>query len=434
MAGLLPGTVVELVVERPAAGGRMIARHAGQIVLVRGAIPGERVRARLERVDRQVAYATVVDVPDPSPDRRRPTADPACGGSLYAHIAYPRQLALKSEVVADAFRRIGKIALDAPVAVEPSPETGYRMRARLHVRGTRVGFFREGTHELCDAGATGQLLPDTGTVLARVAAALAEVGAPVVAAIELAENLEATERALHLELRPEARVPPAAFSGLARVPGVTGVTAVAPPGDVLVLGGRPQVSDPLAAIAGAAAPAGARLCRKATSFFQANRFLLPTLVARVAGWVGPGPAIDLYAGVGLFAVALAALGHERVTAVEGDRGSAADLAENAAPFAGRVRVVHQAVEAFLGAYAGEPAETLLVDPPRTGLSRAAASGIAAHGARRLVYVSCDVATLARDVGRLLQAGYTLVHLEAFDLFPNTPHVEALAVLDRRRTP
>lgn len=430
---MVPGTLLELDVDRPAAGGGMIARHAGQVVLVSGAIPGERVRARVARVGRQVAYATVVEVLQASPDRRRPRGDPACGGSLYAHIAYARQLAIKAEVVADAFRRIAKIPLEAPVGVEASPETGYRLRARLHVRGSRVGFFREGTHELCDASTTGQLLPATGEVLAEISRVLREPGLPAVASIELAENLAADERVVHLDLHPAPGVSPALLSGLARVPGLTGVTsAVLSDREVVVLGGRPQVGDPISALVGACAgaPEGARLTRRATSFFQANRYLVPTLVSRVLAWVGDGPVLDLYAGVGLFAVALAARGHDRVVAVEGDRSCAADLVENAEPFAGRLRVEHQAVERFLGSVRGAPAETLILDPPRTGMSREAFAGVVAHGARRVVYVSCDVATLARDVRRLVDAGYRLVHLEAFDLFPNTPHVESLVVLDR----
>ncbi len=437
MADIVPGRVLELLIERPAAGGRMIARHGGQVVLVRGAIPGERVRARVERAERQVAYAAATEILEPSPDRRPPPADPACGGTLYAHIAYRRQLAIKAEVVADAFRRIGKVTLPAPVPVEPSPETGYRMRARFHVRGARLGFFREGTHELCDAAGTGQLLPATAAVLAQVGETLADLRTAAVATIDLAENLPADERVLHLELRREAGISPAVFSELARVPGVTGVTCLAPPaGEVFVLGGRPRVSDPLTAVAGPEVPAGpaARLGRRATSFFQANRYLLSTLVARVAAWVGAGPVIDLYAGVGLFALALAARGHPDVTAVEADRSSAADLVENAEPFGGRVRVERRSVETFLQGHTGRTAETLLVDPPRTGMSREAMAGVVAHGARRVVYVSCDVATLARDVRRLLDAGYTLSHLEAFDLFPNTPHVECLAVVDRAGGP
>src|SRR5829696_9432594 len=141
---LCEGQEVELTIEKPASGGRMIARHLGQIVLVRGAIPGERVRAWIERAERRLAYAVTREVVDPSPDRRAGSPDPLCGGALYAHIGYPRQLAIKSDVIRDAFARLGRHPLSAPVDVAASPEEGYRMRARFHVHAGRAGFYREG--------------------------------------------------------------------------------------------------------------------------------------------------------------------------------------------------------------------------------------------------------------------------------------------------
>src|SRR5207244_11066483 len=134
---LQPGATLTLLVEKPAVGGRMIARVDGQVVLVGGAVPGERVSARIERIGKGVAFADTVGVDEPSPDRREPHADPLCGGCLYAHIAYERQLRIKSEVIADAFAHIGSLHLPAPVPVAPSPVNGYRMRARLHRRGQR---------------------------------------------------------------------------------------------------------------------------------------------------------------------------------------------------------------------------------------------------------------------------------------------------------
>src|SRR6476661_3758202 len=100
-----PGQLLSLTIEKPAAGGRMIARVDGQVVLVGGAIPGERVTARVERVAKGVAYADTIAADTPSADRRSTLSDPLCGGCLYAHIAYPRQLELKSLVIADAFGR-----------------------------------------------------------------------------------------------------------------------------------------------------------------------------------------------------------------------------------------------------------------------------------------------------------------------------------------
>jgi 23S rRNA (uracil1939-C5)-methyltransferase len=116
-----------------------------------------------------------------------------------------------------------------------------------------------------------------------------------------------------------------------------------------------------------------------------------------------------------------------VVAVEGDRAGAADLRANAAPFFPDLAPVEATVEAYLATHPVQPDTTIIVDPPRTGMSREASAAIAAQMARTLVYVSCDVATFARDARKLIDAGYVLSHLEAFDLFPNTAHVEALGV-------
>lgn len=415
---LSPGQTVVLTIEKPAAGGRMIARAGGQVVLVAGAIPGERVAARVERVGKGVAYAQTSDVELPSADRQPPFTDPFCGGCLYAYIAYPRQLALKSEVIADAFARIGRIPLTAPVTVAASPPEGYRLRARLHARGGRIGFFREGTHELCDARGTRQLLPATCDVLDRLAAGLRSLGADVVREIEVSENIDASARAIHLDAA--AAVDPRPLAALAASDGLSGLMI----GD-LVLGGDPYVSD-VFEIDGRAVT----LRRHVLSFFQGNRFLLRELVTRVVRGIEEGSAVvDLYAGVGLFAVSAAVVRHARVQAVEGDRMAASDLDANARSAGAAIEAIHRPVEAFTRRGSGAP-DAVIVDPPRTGMSREALDGVLRLGARRLTYVSCDVATLARDSRRLLDAGYRIDHIDAFDLFPNTPHVETLVRFNR----
>jgi len=417
---IAPGSTSSLSIEKPAAGGRMIARADGQIVLVAGAIPGERVQARIDRVTKGVAYADAIAIEEPSPDRREPFVDPVCGGSLYAHIAYPRQLAIKAEVIADAFRRIGRIDLSAPVAVAASPEEGYRMRARLHVRGRRVGFFREGTHEVCDARATRQLLPASCDVVDRLSAALRSLGADAVREIELSENVDATERAVHFETseRVDRRI-------LAKLASVDGVTPGEHVTDTLRLGER-RIT----------------LRRHVQAFFQGNRYLLADLVSHVVERVPTGGAVaDLYAGAGLFAVAAAAVRDATVWAVEGDPFAAADLRANAAPLAGRVTVIRGTVEGFsrpnqsaVGGHAqsavGGQLQTAIVDPPRTGMSRDALDAVLGLHAATIVYVSCDVATLARDARRIVDAGYGIARADAFDLFPNTPHVETVVVFAR----
>ncbi|HXH06887.1 MAG TPA: TRAM domain-containing protein [Vicinamibacterales bacterium] len=433
------GEWLDLTIEKPAAGGRMIARHEGQVVLVSGAIPGERVRARVERADRRVAFATAVDILEPHPDRR-PAADWTCGGMTYAFIAYERQLALKAEIIADAFARLGGLPLARPVSVRPSPEQGYRMRARLHVADGRVGFYRELTHDLCDPAVTGQLRPETCRVVERLSRHLRRIAREAVLAVELAENLGATERAVHLQLRPGAGIGWASLATVAGLDGVTGASYQVGPGAPAVrLGGRPWVGDPLRALLGERLAGRARadrldvrLERHAGAFFQANRYLLPSLVEAVVSHAGEeGRIVDLYAGVGLFAAALAALGRDDVVAVEADRVAAADLERNAARLGGAIEVRREPVERYLASHAGPTPFALILDPPRTGLSRAALEGAVQHGTHRLLYVSCDAPTLARDARRIVDAGYELAHLEAFDLFPNTPHVELLAVFDRR---
>jgi 23S rRNA (uracil1939-C5)-methyltransferase len=426
---ITPGQELELAVEKPAAGGRMIARHHGQVLLVLGAIPGERVVARVERAERRLAFAETVRVLDRSADRRDVAFDPRCGGCAYAHVTYQRQLALKADVIADAFTRIGRMPLDAPVPVAASPERGSRLRARLHVRNGRAGFFREGTHDICDAAQTGHLLDETLRGAAAVLDTLTAAGVSV-ASLEISENIAADQRAVHVEPSPGLRPTETALAKAAACEDITGCT-VRVAGGRLLSAGVATVSDPLTVLTSGRAGAG-ELHRHPESFFQANRYLLPELVGAVMDAVpGDGSVLDLYAGVGLFSVSLAASGRERITAVEGDRTSGSDLQRNAAACGSAVRVVVGSVEDYVTARRSEPARTIIVDPPRTGISKGAMEAVVRHGAERIIYVSCDPATMARDARRLLDGGYALESLRAFDLFPNTAHVETLAVFDRR---
>jgi len=424
---LTPGDEIDLAIEKPAAGGRMIARHDGQILLVGGAIPGERVSVRIERVEKRLAFASAIRILAPSSDRRDAGSDPLCGGCVYAHIAYPRQVALKAEIVTDAFTRIGHIPIESPVPVAASPESGYRMRARLHVRSDAVGFYRENTHEMCDARQTHQLLFESMTAIDAALAALGDARVDI-ASLELSENMAADERAFHLDVIPDARDLEPSLTRAITAAGLTGCTARGRAGP-LVRAGDPAVADPLAALTDGRAESG-HLRRQPASFFQGNRYLLPDLVVAVLEATPSGGGIlDLYAGVGLFSVALAATGRDDITAVEGDRQSAADLKENAGSYPSAIRTLVGRVEDHV-ARRREIAATVIVDPPRSGISREAMDIIARHGARRIIYVSCDPPTMARDARRLLDAGYHLESLRAFDLFPNTPHVETVGVFDR----
>jgi 23S rRNA (uracil1939-C5)-methyltransferase len=421
-----PGDRLTVRIEKPAAGGRMIARQDGAVLLVSAAIPGELVDVVVDRVQRHTAWAHPARVVEPSPDRVDPGRDAACGGSVYAHVRYERQLALKQEIVRDAFARIARLPLEHPVPMTGSPTDGYRMRARLHVREGRAGFFREGTHTLCDPATTRQLRPDTMAAIDRLVAGLASAA---VTDFDVSENVAATERACHLELAPGSA--PSHLAASTMVDGFGGVSCW--PGDgarAQTLWGTPTVTDVLSLDLGGPDATEIRLTRQARSFFQANRYLLSRLAARVAALTPSGPVVDLYAGVGLFAIAIAARGESPVIAVEGDAAGAEDLARNAKPFGDRVRVRHQPVERVESALPRARESTIIVDPPRTGLSREALDRVLSWRAPRLIYVSCDVATLARDARAIVEAGYGLATVEAFDLFPETAHVESVVAFDR----
>ena len=418
-----PGTRIELTIEKPAAGGRMLARHNGQVVLVWGAIPGERVSARVERVGKGVIYADAAELLTPSADRRADPGDWRCGGNVLAFVAYPRQLQLKGQIIQDALARIGRVPLPAAPDVLGSPEHGYRMRARLHVSNGRVGFYREGTHTLCGAAQTRQLSDATNAWIAEAEQMISRRSLTGLAAVEVSENMRGDQRACHLELH--AGTDAGRFEPLAS--GLIGLSAErADKAGVEVLGGTPTLTDTVT---------GVRLQRDVRAFFQGNRFLIEPLVQRVAALVPAGPVIDLYAGVGLFGLSLAAAGTPEVIVVEGDPVSGSDLSVNAEPFGDRVRVERRSVEQFVALVRDPRREdlrgaTTIVDPPRTGMTREALAGVISLQPSRIVYVSCDVATFARDTRTLLDAGYELAELAGVDLFPNTAHVETVALFTR----
>jgi 23S rRNA (uracil1939-C5)-methyltransferase len=417
-----PGTRLTLDVEKPAAGGRMLARHHGQVVLVWGAIPGERVTAHVERVGKGVIYADTAEVLSASPDRRGKVGDWRCGGNVLAFVDYPRQLELKGQIIQDALARIGRVPLPSPPEVIGSPEHGYRMRARLHAIGGRVGFYREGTHTLCGVAPTRQLADSTNAWIAQFEERLARTAGSGLAAIELNESISGDQRACHLELH--AGTDTSAFTSLAD--GLVGLSAARVDRQGIdVLAGTPAITDTVS---------GVSFRRDVRAFFQGNRFLVQRLVEHVVARVPDGPVVDLYAGVGLFGLSLAAAGAEQVTAVEGDPVSGADLTSNAERFGDRVRVERRSVEQFVALVRDRNENlsraTMIVDPPRTGMTKEALAGAVGLRPGRIVYVSCDVATFARDTRTLIDASYELREVTGMDMFPNTAHVESVALFTR----
>ena len=311
-------TPSSLTIEKPAAGGRMIARADGQVVLRRRR-DSRRTGDRADRARRQ--GRRVRDTAPRSRSRRPIGAIPAPIRSAAAACTrtstYPRQLAIKAQVIADAFTRIARLESACGVRVAASPEDGYRMRARLHVRGGRVGFFREGTHELCDAARTRQLLP-------------AKLRSPLERLVALGVPTHQRSRAGDLELSENVAAHRARRDGGGPRPHRRPA--------------KPYVRDDAPAIDGHEIA----WRRHVLAFFQGNRYLLGSLVTHVVAQIDRAArVVDLYAGAGLFALAGGVGRGARVTAVEGDRMAAADLGvERTAGRRASVEALHQSVETF----------------------------------------------------------------------------------------
>lgn len=367
---------ITLTCDRMVHGGDGFGRHQGQAVFVAGAIAGERVRARVVARRRGYLRAAVVAVEEAVEARTAPPcgAFPACGGCQWQHIAYPDQLRFKRQVVVDQLRRIGHLP-DAEAVVRPTVASpvawGYRNNCRFHRVADGWGFRSGGGERVVP-------IEGCGLAMAPIAAWLASMqgrpGPPQVAVRYLGGELS---------------------------------TSLAP---------RPLVAE----------VAGARLRVSPGSFFQVNTPLLPTLVEQVVGRIAPvggERVVDAYGGVGLFGRLLAERAAS-VVVVETGPAAVADARVNLAALAG-AEVVEGRAEQVVGGLSGR-IDAAVIDPPRAGCAPALLDALAVRRVSRLVYVSCDPATLARDAARLTALGYRLQELQPIDLFPQTFHVETVS--------
>ncbi len=372
-----------------AAGGDGVGRLAdGRVVFVPWAAPGDLLRLGPIKLHKRFARASIAEVVGPGPDRREPPCPVAgsCGGCRWQHITPGAQQAARVGILREALERLAGVRWSKEIQIVPSSELGYRGRARVRGGGGRVGFRKLHSHELCGISHCPVLTAGLDRALGQLAADPPR---------EPMEWLLAEGDAGEVSVRPRVRG--------ARAPAIELQVA----GDQLRIG--PDV------------------------FFQAHATLRGTLAQTV--WElaeAGGRAVELYAGAGLFTLGLARRFSELV-AVESDPRAVRDLRFNLAG-AGqqRVRVDPREVASFLrdptGAKSG--VELVVLDPPRTGLPRGSVTDLVALGAERIVYVSCDPATLARDLRELGPAGYRPTALRALDLFPQTPHLETVVRLER----
>ena len=436
---------LELQVDRPVHGGRCVAYptgggegaaavaapatadarpRRGRVVLLAGGIPGEVVRARVE-THKGVTFGATIEVLAASPDR---VPAPAHPGLDLGHVALERQLALKHEVLLDAARRAGVELPGTVPPVTPSPAAwGYRSGVQPALgppsdtgATTPLGYRRPGGHEVVVLDRDPTANPACASAWSALQATPLPAGV-VEVAIRGSDDGEAL---VALVATGDARDALDAAHALVRA-GVAGV-ALAP-------------YDPRGRFRGGAQRlAGARsltqrygdaeITLSATAFAQPNPAAAGELFRSLASWAPPARhALDLYAGNGVIAMHLAPRS-ERVTVIEIDRG-AVERGRADAARAGLTQLMYLRLDAR-EVRVPDDVDLVSVDPPRAGLAAATRRAIAESRARTLVYVSCDVATWARDVADLRRAGFRLERLQPFDFQPHTHHLELLSLLSR----
>jgi 23S rRNA (uracil1939-C5)-methyltransferase len=387
---------LEVIIERLLPGGAGLAHADGRTLLVGLAAPGDRLRVRVERVRGRVAFASLVEVLAPSPARVEPPCPyfGRCGGCDFQQLEYEAQLAAKVEIIRDCLRRVARVEPPTEIPITPSPAVWqYRSRAQWQFDrgGARLGYFERGTHTVCDVSMCPVVVPALQQTLERVR-----------------EELK--------EHPPD--VPTGEFEAVAGDSGVM----LWPPLDA--------ASDDTAEREETRTIGGETYRFGPDCFFQINHALLEPLVAEATRDAQGERALDLYCGVGLFTLPLARR-FRHVIGVEGNPSATLYARRNLSDAGlANADIETAAVGDWLTRRAQSlpPIDFILLDPPRAGAEREAVEAINALAPQHISYVSCDPATLARDLRLLFDTGYCLASLRAFDLFPQTHHVETVAHL------
>jgi 23S rRNA (uracil1939-C5)-methyltransferase len=414
-----------VLIERIAAGGAGVGRDAsGKVVFVHRTAPGERVEYRVLEGKARWSRAELVRVLDPSPVRRQPPCRfyARCGGCTLEHLEYPAQLGAKAGIVAEVLARIGGLAVDVPEVVASPAQFGYRNRVSFTLVRLRDGRVRAGFHELHRPDRVldideGCLMPERAVADAwgAIRRHWGRNAARLPSGSRLRLTIRATANGATALLIQGGFGDGRAHELIGRVPGLVAVWH------------QPTPERAPALLAGSAELAeqwqDEELSLSGGVFLQVNRgaaALLEDHVLGLAGHVAGRTVVDAYCGVGLHARRLARLG-AAVTGIELDAHAIAE-ARRAAPaasfIAGRVEDV---LPARL------PADLVILNPPRAGVARAALEALAVTPPDRLIYISCDPATLARDL-KSLASRYRVGSIRCFDLFPQTAHVETVVEL------
>jgi 23S rRNA (uracil1939-C5)-methyltransferase len=395
------GSLQEVTIEKLVYGGDGLAHIGSQAVFIPFAAVGDRLLVRITQLARNYARGVIERIITPSPARRTPPCQyfGVCGGCQLQHLDYEAQLKAKREFLHESLRRIGSIEWPEEIEVRAAAEFGYRSRAEVKIEReatgeTRIGYYQAGTHNVCEIESCPLLLPAANRELQR--------------------------------LHTEKSLLPKDATRIYLTAGDDGVIVTPATGE----GARVAEYDALGTahqvIAGMSYEFGVR------SFFQVNRLLVEELVGAAVGGVHGRTAFDLYAGVGLFSLQLSRH-FNQVHAIEGNHLAAAHGLRNLrANGVGNVRYEATSVEAWLKHKASSiaPPDFVILDPPRAGAGRVVLERLETLSPRFISYVSCDPATLARDLRLLIDRGYALRSLVALDMFPQTFHLESVARLEK----
>ena len=413
---------MKLRIEKAIYGGDGLARDSGKAIFVPGTLPGELVEATVAADRRSFANSELDAILEPSPERVVPGCEyvPRCGGCQYQHANAAFQLQMKVDILKETLAR-AHLPLPGEVASLAGPPWGYRNRIRLHVVGSALGYRQRGSHKLLPV----THCPIAAPLLEQAVAAVTRIASlgGLCEEVEFFTNGEQDQMLVSLwpglRQRPRERDLEAFAEQLHReIPALIGVGLFPQQRPTMMHWGERSLTYTVCGI-----PYQVSL----GSFFQVNRFLLAPLLQLAIEKRSGRLAWDLYSGAGLFA---RALDFENVTAVESEGFSADDLKKN---LEGRPhRVVRSSTLDFLRSQTRvqEKPELILVDPPRAGLGKEICTLLAGLAAPEIVYVSCDPATLARDLQSLLQSGYSMQKMNLVDLFPQTFHMETVTFLKR----
>jgi 23S rRNA (uracil1939-C5)-methyltransferase len=447
------GEVLSLTIDDLAFGGEGVGRADGYVVFVPGGLPGDRLQVRLVQVRSRFGRGTIETVLEPSPQRVEAPCPyfGRCGGCRLQHVAYPAQLAFKSKQVADALERLGGLR-DVPLRpIIGAEETfGYRNKMEFTVARAK-GAMVVGLHEterydsvldiercLLQSDRMNGLLAEARAFFAERGLTVYEqdTGEGLLRFLMLREGKHTGELMTNVVTSAPAvsELAPLAQRLQARDAGTTSVVMNVNPKKASVavgveehlLGGRDHIREGVG---------GLTFRVSANSFFQTNTRQaerLFDLVVESTGLTGTETVLDLYSGTGAISLLLArrarwVYGVELAPAAVDDAGAnaTANGITNCTFVSGEVRFVLPALIAK-----GVTAEVVVADPPRAGFHPKALHALITLGARRIVYVSCNPTTLARDLGELVRGGYRLEWVQPVDMFPHTPHIEAVARLER----